>query len=132
MSDHQSEEGQRDRLVAVIFSLSVVGSLIFEAAHAWFWQRAHDTAPVAALFGLLLVAALLRRHRFAWWIFLIVNAAGVPSWLVHGVNRGVSAGLLLGFVLGFLQLALLLSVPMRRYVGVGRWRGREPVGVGGA
>lgn len=130
MSDHRSEEGRRDRLVAVLFALSVVGSLIFDAAHAWFWQRAHDTAPVAALFVLLFVAALLRRHRFAWWIFLIVNLAGIPSWVVHGVSKGVSAGFLLGLVLGLVQLALLLSVPMRRYVGVGRWRGRQPVGVG--
>jgi hypothetical protein len=81
---------------------------------------------------LLLVAALLRGHRFAWWIVLIVNVAGVPSWVVHGVNKGVSAGFLLGLVLGLVQLALLLSVPMRRYVGVGRWRGRQPVAVGRA
>jgi hypothetical protein len=132
MRDHRSDEGNRDRLVTVIFSLSVVGSLIFDAAHAWFWQRAHDTAPIAALLVLVLVAALLRRHRFAWWIFLIVGVAGLPSWVVQGVRKGVSAGFLLGLVLGLLQLALLLSVPARRYVGVGRWRGRQPVGVGEA
>jgi uncharacterized membrane protein len=102
------------------------------SSQSLFWQRAHDTAPVAALFVLLLVAALLRRHRFAWWIFLIVNVAGVPSWVVHGVNKGVSAGFLLGLVLGLVQLALLLSVPMRRYVGIGRWRGRQPVAAGRA
>ncbi len=87
MGDHRSLLGNRDRVVAAIFALSVVGTLIFDAAHAWFWQRAHDTAPVAAVLVL---------------------------------------------VLGVVQLALLLSVPMRRYVGVGRWRGSQPVGLSGA
>jgi len=130
--DHRSLLGNRDRVVAAIFALSVVGTLIFDAAHAWFWQRAHDTAPVAAVLVLALVAALLRRHRFAWWIFLIAGVAGVPSWIVHGVSKGVGAGFLFGLVLGVVQLALLLSVPMRRYVGVGRWRGSQPVGLSGA
>jgi hypothetical protein len=129
--DLRSTLGNRDRLVPAIFSLSVVGTLIFDAAHAWFWQRAHDTAPVAAVLVLALVAALLRRHRFAWWIFLIIGVAGA-SWIVHGVSKGVGAGFLFGLVLGVVQLALLLSVPMRRYVGVGRWRGSQPVGISGA
>jgi hypothetical protein len=128
--DYRTEVGNRDRLVAVIFSLSVVGTLIFDAAHAWFWQRAYDTAPVAALLVLALVAALLRRLRFAWWIFLIVGVAGLPSWVVHGVSEGVSAGFVLGLVL--VQVALLLSLPMRRYVGVGRWHSRQPLEVSGA
>jgi hypothetical protein len=86
---------------------------------------------VAALLGLVSVGALMRRHRFAWWIFLVVCVSGIPSWIVHGVSKGVGDGFLLGLVLGLVQVALLLSVPMRRYVGVGRWRSRQPVGVGG-
>lgn len=130
--NHRPEAENGDRLVTVIFSAIVVGSLIFDATHAGFWQRAHDTAPLAALLVLVLVVALLRRHRFAWWLFVIVGVARLPSWVAHGVSKGVSAGFLLGLVVGLVELALLLSVPMRRYVGVGRWRGRQPVEVGAA
>jgi hypothetical protein len=118
-----------DRFVAVAFALIVVGGLIFDAAHAWFWTRAHDVAPVAALLVLLLVAALLRRHRFAWWIFVIASVTGVPSWIVRGLTHHVTIGFGLGLLVGIVELALLLSLPMRRYVGVARWRDRSPVGI---
>lgn len=104
-------------------------SLIFDATHASFWRRAHDTAPVAALLTLLLVAALLRRHRFACWVFVIVGVTGLPSWVAHGVVKHVTTGFVVGLGVGLFELAMLLSVPMRRYVGVGRWRGRQRVGI---
>jgi hypothetical protein len=67
-----------DRVVAVAFALIVVGGLIFDAAHRWFWTRSHDVALVAALLLLLLVVASLCRHRFAWWIFVIASVTGLP------------------------------------------------------
>lgn len=122
MSDRRTIDENDGRLVAIIFALTVVGTLIFAAAHEWFWQRAHDTAPVAALLVLALVGLLLRGHRFAWWIFVLAGTTGVPWWVAHGVTKHVTAGFVVGLVLGLVELALLLCVPMRRYIGVGRWR----------
>jgi hypothetical protein len=116
-----------DRLVAVVFSALVFGSLVFDATHHWFWQRAHGVAPVAALLLLLLAAALLRRHAFAWWLFLILSLTSLP-WSV--AVRHLSAASVVGILVGVTELGLLLSVPLRRYVGVGRWRGHQPVRMG--
>ena len=121
-------EVRNDRFFAIGFASIVVGSVIFDATHAWFWQRAHETAPVAALLVFALVAALLRRHRFAWWIFLIVGATSLPPWVAHGLTKHVNVGFVVGLLLGFLELVILLSVPMRRYMGVGRWSRAGHVG----
>jgi apolipoprotein N-acyltransferase len=111
-----------DRRIVVVFSMLVVGSLVFDATHRWFWQHAHDTAPVAALVMLLLVAALLRRHAFAWWLFLILSLTSLPWWVAV---RHISAASVMGLLVGLAEFGLLLSVPTRRYVGVGRWRGHQ-------
>jgi hypothetical protein len=117
-----TQRGQKDRLAAVSFAVLVVGSLIFDAAHGWFWQRAHDIAPVAALLALALVVALLRRSRAAWWVFVIADATSLPSFVAHAVTKHVTVGYLVGLAFWISELAILLSAPMRRYVGVGRWR----------
>src|SRR5713101_3768972 len=93
-----------DRRVVVIFSVLVAGSLVFDATHDWFWQRAHDTAPVAGLLILLLVAALLRRHAFAWWLFLIVSLTSLPWWVAI---RHLNAASVMGFLVGLAELGLL-------------------------
>jgi hypothetical protein len=115
------------RAVAVLFALVVLGTVIFDAARASFWQRRHDMAPVAALLLLLLAVALLRRHRWAWWIFLLVGFAGVPSWVAYHILRHLTLGSMIGLIVGLLELVLLLSSPMRQYVRVGRWRKPQPV-----
>jgi uncharacterized membrane protein len=111
-----------DRAVAMVFAVFVVASLAVDAGHRTFWQRAHDTAPVAGIVMLLLVVALLRRHRWAWWIFLIASVAGLPSFIVYRVVRDGNWTTVVGLIVGLVQLALLLSKPMRRYVGIGRSR----------
>jgi hypothetical protein len=113
-----------DRRTAVVFSLIVVAGLVFDMSHDWFWN--HWPAQVSALLLLLLTAALLRRHRFAWWVFVIICAAGIPAWVPHGVRNGVDAGHLLGLAVGVVELTLLLSTAMRRYVGIGRRDQRLP------
>jgi hypothetical protein len=106
-------------LVVAIFAAMVVGSVIVAATHAWFWQKAHDTAPVAALLLLLLVTALLRRHRVAWWILLAIGMGAVLSSITDMVG-GVTAARAAGLVVSLIETGLLVSAPMRRYVGFGR------------
>jgi hypothetical protein len=109
----------RDGAVAVIFAAMIVGLVGFAAAHAWFWQKAHDTAPVAALLLLLLVTALLRRHRAAWWILVAIAVGAVLSSITDMVG-GMTAGRAAGLVFSAIELGLLVSAPMRRHVGFGR------------
>lgn len=107
--------------VPAAFALLSLGALVYDAAHTWFWQRAHDTAPVAAVLILLLIGLLLRRSRFAWWVFVSFGAIGLVTWPIHAASHRVSTGWVVGAIIGVVQLALLLSAPMRRFV---RFRGR--------
>src|SRR3954467_6048692 len=85
--------------VPTAFVLLSVGTLFYEAAHGWFWQRAHDTAPVAGAIILLLLALLLRRHRFAWWVFVLVSGSGLVTWVQHAFGNQISTGWVVGGVL---------------------------------
>ena len=98
-----------------------IGTLIFDASHAWFWQHAHDTAPVAAALILVLLGLLLLRRRFAWWVFVAFSGIGLVSWLTHVSSHEITAGWLAGGLLGLVEFGLLVSPPMRRFV---RLRGR--------
>jgi hypothetical protein len=111
----------REWRVPAAFAVLSVCVLIYDAAHAWFWQRAHDTAPVAALLILLLVGLLLRRSRVAWWVFVLSGVIGLVSWPIHMATHRVSAAWVIGALVGVLQLGLLVSPAMRRFV---RLRGR--------
>ena len=105
-----------DWRVPAAFSALSVCVLIYDASHAWFWQRAHDTAPVAAVLILLLVALLLRRSRVAWWVFVLFGVIGLVSWPIHMATHHVSAAWVLGALVGVFQLGPLLSPAMRRFV----------------
>jgi hypothetical protein len=77
----------REQVVAATFALIVVGSLIVDATHSWFWQRSHDVAPVAAVLLLVFLEALLRGHRWAWRVFLIIGVAGLVTCAIDGTNE---------------------------------------------
>jgi hypothetical protein len=98
------------------FAALSVGVLIYDAAHASFWQRAHDTAPMAAMLVLLLVGLLLRRSRFAWWVFALFSGIGLVTWPIHAASHPVSAAWIVGALVGVVQFGLLVSPPMRRWV----------------
>jgi hypothetical protein len=53
---------------------------------------------------------------------VIVSVAGIPSFVIDSVARDRSWTTDLGLLVGLVELALLLSTPMRRFVGVGQWR----------
>jgi len=107
--------------VPVAFVVLSVGTLIYDAAHAWFWQRAHNMAPAAALLILLLLGFLLLRWRFAWWVFVVFSGAGLVTWVAEAPTHEVSSGWVVGGLLGLVEFGLLVSAPMRRFVG---FRGR--------
>ena len=105
----------------VAFALLVTGGLVYSAAHAWFWQRAHDMAWIAWPLGLILVGLLLRRSRIAWWVFVSIFAVGVVSDVVYLGGHHVTAAWVVGGVVGLVEFGLLLSPPMRRFM---RFHGR--------
>lgn len=103
------------------FTAIVVGVLIFDAAHSWFWQRAHATAWVAALLLLLFLARLLQRSRFAWWLFVVFGVIGLVAPPIYQAGHHVSVGWIVGALVGVVELGLLVSPPMRRFIGVQGW-----------
>jgi hypothetical protein len=107
--------------VPAAFALLSVGTLAYDALHAWFWQRAHDTAPVAAALILILLGLLLRRSRLAWWVFVVFAGIGLVTWVAHVSAHWTSTGWVVGGVVGLIEFGLLVSPSMRRFV---RFRGR--------
>ncbi len=105
----------------VAFAVLVVGTLIFAAAHGSVWQREHDMAPVAAALILVVLGLLLQRQRFAWWVFVAFSGIGLVSWVVNLSNQQITGAWIVGGLLGLLELGLLVSPAMRRFV---RLRGR--------
>ncbi len=107
--------------VPAVYAAIGVGGLLYDAAHGWFWQGSHDSAPMAAAFLLLLLVLLLRRKRFAWWVLVVVSAFGLLTSPLQFARGPVSRGAVAGYVLGLIEFGLLVSAPMRRFVGF-HWR----------
>ena len=102
------------------FALLVIGGLIYSASQAWFWQRAHDMAWIAAPPVLILLGLLLRRSRIAWWVFVVFSSVGLVTWVLQAGGR-VSPEWVVGGLLGVVEFGLLVSPPMRRFM---RFHGR--------
>ena len=107
--------------VPALFSLVVVGGLIYAASHAWFWQHKHDTVWAAAPLILLMLVLLLRRHRWVWWLWTALLVVGLVSTAVS-LSSDARARVIVGGLVGAFQLSLLLSRPMRAFVGIGQRR----------
>jgi hypothetical protein len=69
----------------------------------------------AALFVVLLNLALLKRHRWAWYLSIILYVIGAASILYEHVKP-------LSYAYSLVSLALLLSPPMREYMYEARRR----------
>lgn len=109
--------------IPLAFAVLWAVPLLVAAARPSFWQRAHGHAEVAVALALLLalVGALLRRSRVAWWILVASYVGGVVTWVQHVVNQGLGIAWMFWRVLMLVNIALLVSAPMRRFV---RFRGR--------
>ena len=110
-----------DWRVPAVYAAISVGGLLYDAAHGWFWHGAHDTASLAAAFLLLLLVLLLRRKRFAWWMLVVVSAFGLITAPLQFAGGPVGRQVVAGYVLGLIEFGLLVSAPMRRFVGF-HWR----------
>jgi len=108
--------------VPIAFAVVWVVPFVVEVARPSLWERAplFGLAVSVALF-IVLVGALLSRSPAAWWILVVIYVAAVATWVQHVVSKGVGTAWTLWGVLTLVNLALLMSAPMRRFV---RLRGR--------
>jgi len=88
--------------------------------------RTHGRAVVFAvglslLIGLTGSYELLRRSQLAWWVLVVIFAGGFVEWVYHVDRHGLGVAWALWGALGVVNLCLLVSAPMRRFV---RFRGR--------
>jgi hypothetical protein len=83
---------------------------VIAATHDSFWRH-RDIAPVVPAIAVSLVVALVLRQRWAWGLLLpILGAATI---------RSIATGDAIAAVTCALAAALLASIPIRRYVGIG-------------
>jgi hypothetical protein len=112
---------RRARLAVAGYILMTGAPFVVAATHRWFWQRSHDTAPAAAAVVALLLLALARRHRSAWWVLAVFEVVVIVSFAFDLTS-------VLALVANVLSLALLLSPPLRRWVGLPTGPGRGASG----
>src|SRR4051794_16362264 len=97
---------QQEGVVASYLMLAIA-PLIVGATHRDFYP----VGPVAAVLMLAIYAALVLRRRWAWFVLLILDGAVLISFVFDFTT-----------ILAFLDVAagfaLLVSAPMRRYVGI--------------
>jgi hypothetical protein len=101
----------RARVVIAAYVLLAAVPFVIAATRSSFWEREHNTAPVAAaVWGLLLVALALRR-RWAWYGLAAFETAVLLSNVVDFTGS-------IGLVFELVTLGLLFSPPVRGYVGL--------------
>jgi Na+/proline symporter len=98
-----------ERVVLAAFVAFAATPFVFAAAHASFWQR-HSPAPPATALGAALLVALVTRRRWAWLLLVLSYGFVVVSFAWKWGSTVL-------FVVDLIALALLVSAPMRRYVG---------------
>jgi hypothetical protein len=93
-------------------AVSATPFVIAATQHA-FWEHEHDMAPVVTLLFAGLLVALVRRHRWAWLVLVVLDGALLVSFAFDFTSVGAFLRVLAGF-------ALVCSPQMRRYVQGGR------------
>ena len=104
--------------VPAAFALLTVGRLVYVASTAWFWNYGDHTVPVVAVLILVLLGLLLLRVGFAWWLFVAFSGIGLVSQLADVTSHGITSAWVFGSLFGLIYFGLLVSRPMRRFVGV--------------
>ena len=112
-----------DRSVAISFAAVVGAATVYDVIYEWAFGHAHTDGWAYGLYGLfvlLLVAGVLRRYRWVWWITVVFSVLALADYLDYYLRRSVSTTFVIGLTLGIVEFGLLISTPMRRYVGVRR------------
>jgi hypothetical protein len=114
--------GQARRPIVVVGTylaiqfVSIVGSIAFDpkVQNGTIRSRGIVALGVGLLLLVLFNLALYRRHRWAGYLSIVVYVIGVVSILWEPVKP-------LTYAVSVVELALLLSSPMRQYIYEGRW-----------
>jgi hypothetical protein len=119
-----------DRFMTACFAVLTVGAVAADLAYALVRSGMHTGVRVVVLvtlaLALVLVIGLLRRRSVAWWILLAGGVIDLVFWSRAHLRHGITSTFVPGFVIGLIELALLLSPQVRRYVGIGRREVRRP------
>lgn len=109
----------------IAFAVVWIVPFVVAIARPSFWARVdgHGYIGVALSFALfvVLIGALLQRSRAAWWIFVLIYLGNFVQSGRHIASHGLGTTWVVYGVLGLVNFALLISAPMRRFVGL---RGR--------
>jgi hypothetical protein len=108
----------------IAFAALWVVRLVVAVARPSWWNRLHGhvEALLALLVLLALLGWLLRRSFVAWWIFVVIYVASIPTVIQHVVDYGLGVAWTTSALLTVASFVLLVSAPMRRFVG---FRGRH-------
>jgi hypothetical protein len=105
----------RERLVLAVFVLLAVVPFAIAASSRSFWAEEHSMAPAATAFYVaILVARVVGRYRWAWFLLALVYVSGVIGWAFDD-QRLEPMRAFLG-VIALATLVLLGSAPMRRHL----------------
>jgi hypothetical protein len=105
--------------VLVAYVLLVAEPFVFATTHAWFWRSGHLSAPIATGIVAGLLVALVYRQRWAWVLLVVLNGVVVVSHIFGSAE-------IYGIIINALALVLVVSRPMRRYVGMTRKGASQP------
>jgi len=99
-------------VIYAVHGFAVVGP---SAKHPGRWELGFALA--FGLLGVVPTVAILRRHRWAWILSVLLFGSALVQYAFQG-------GRIVAFILQVAAVALLLSRPMRQYVGIrlGHWR----------
>jgi hypothetical protein len=103
-----SAASRTERLLLGLYLLLSVAPFVW-AALTWddFWS---SVAPFSTLLALAVLLALLRRHRWAWALLVLLDASVILSYLWDPAD-------VVALAMAIARLGLLLSPPIRSYVG---------------
>jgi hypothetical protein len=110
-------ESPRRALEAYVVAIAVLGAYGLATVALSHTHRVHHGLEVVAfavsyaLLGIAPMIALLRQHRWAWFLSASLDSISIILNLVQGVR-------VVPFIIQVAALGLLLSPPIRQYVGV--------------
>lgn len=112
--------------VPIAFAVLWIVPLLIAMTRSSWWERVSVTGAIFALalyFGM--IGALLARSRPAWWTSVVLYVASIALWIQHIADHGLRVATTLWGLLMLVNCVLLVSAPMRRFVGL---RGRLAAG----